>query len=697
MAGLQNRSENETFQSVEHVEKYITSISISNFKTNIPRVNFRRIKLNRFQTLFVNFKSKNIATLYLNEILLESNLPIRKTESEIAFEEININPLRKKKNEDEKPPLIEPEENVQEPILSEQNPSVKNPFSALNVSIEEEPEDLILEENAIANESILKPKATESKKDITFNLEAQIIQEDENVLLSPIFPSTPKTKDDLISSSGEQAAFTWPPVSEKKVTKKTKPKKLKKKPYFLSGESKHLKPPEEKPKTIEPRVGDTLIFPWALTGDDNSPVEEMFGGGLELELLDTPEKTGIREQEIEIKKLEEKNKIEVEEQRAEIKEQGSVPFVEPSLKQEVKKQKQEEQKIKAPFSGTVVYKALFPNVSFESLPENMVNDTLKNVDWFSKLLDKFNNLEFGIVVTGKDEKKVGKMFEKFGYKLTPIRIIILGGAVATIGYSIWNYLLPIINSSYSNQESNKVVVRNLFEAKDIHANNKTLIDKKADKLKPQELLGEKSFSPITEEERQALIQMARESLESRFDPFGQEAVLPKEVIQQKMEEQADTGPKEIPANRKQIELVGVISANNKNLALVNLYNADYTITEGDDKSTKDSKLKTALSMAVPNRFEVSLLDPVDEWYVKQIVKGKAKGEDPVIVLVKGDKKFKLKVGQKVLLPEDKKPEETKSEEIKSDETKSDETKSDETKSDETKTEDTADTSKEKTD
>lgn len=252
------------------------------------------------------------------------------------------------------------------------------------------------------------------------------------------------------------------------------------------------------------------------------------------------------------------------------------------------------------------------------------------------------------------------MFEKFGYKLTPIRIIILGGAVATIGYSIWNYLLPIINSSYSNQGSSTVVVKNLFKAKNMHTYSGTLTDKKSDKLKPQELLEEKNFSPITEEERQTLIQMARESLENRLDPFGQEAVLPKEVIQQKMEEQADTGPEEIPVNRKQLELVGVISANNKNLALVNIYNADYTITEDDDKPVRDSKLKTALSMAVPNRLEVSLLDPVDKWYVKQIIKGKAKGEDPVIVLVKGDKKFKLKVGQKVLLPEEKKPEETES-------------------------------------
>src|SRR3989338_8249458 len=112
MAGLKNRSENKAFQSVEHIEKYITSISVSNFKTNIPRVNLRRIKLNKFQNLFTYFESKSIAQLYLDKIFLESNLLPGKTEPETAFEEININPLRKKQAEDEKPPLIEAEENA---------------------------------------------------------------------------------------------------------------------------------------------------------------------------------------------------------------------------------------------------------------------------------------------------------------------------------------------------------------------------------------------------------------------------------------------------------------------------------------------------------------------------------------------------------------------------------------------------------
>ena len=55
----------------------------------------------------------------------------------------------------------------------------------------------------------------------------------------------------------------------------------------------------------------------------------------------------------------------------------------------------------------------------------------------------------------------------------------------------------------------------------------------------------------------------------------------------------------------------------------------------------------------PNRLELSLLDPVEDWYVKQISKSKSRTEDPTIDLVKGDKKFKLRVGQKLLLPEEK--------------------------------------------
>ena len=650
MVDLKHRSENEFYQSIEDVDKYITSISVSNFKTNIPRVNFRKIKLNKFQNLYSTFQSGNITRFYLDDKLLELNLPVRKTESEIILDKVNTNPLRKKKIEDEKPPLIvEVEENIQESRLPEQSLTTENPFTDLS-NILEESEDLTLEESVIAKESVLKPKNTEIKKDITFDLEAQVVQKDENVLLSPSFPSTPRTEDDLISSSGEQAEFIWPPLPQKKVVKKAKSKKSKKKPYFLSEESKPSEQLEEKSKIVESKVSETLNFPWTLTQKDDSQIEEIFGGGLESELLDTSSYPENR-QEAESEKIEDRE-----------------------LEIEFREDKQEEQKIykeklentsqtieNLPFAGKAVYKALFPNVSFEPLPENIINDALKNIGWFSKLLDRFNNLEFGIVVTGntekKGEKKVGNMFEKFGYKLTPIRIIILGGALATLGYSVWNYLLPIINSNSINQIKNKkVIVKNLFKIKNIQTSNKAVIGEKEEKLQIAENLEEKTFSPITEQERQALILMAREALESRLDPFGQEEVLPKEVLQQKSEEQ-NTGPREISLDRQQVELVGVISANNKNLALVNIYNADYKVIEDDDKAARDSKLKTALSMAVPNRLEVSLLDPVDEWYVKQIVKGKAKGDDPMIELVKGDKKFKLKVGQKVLLPEEKPPEE----------------------------------------
>ena len=73
----------------------------------------------------------------------------------------------------------------------------------------------------------------------------------------------------------------------------------------------------------------------------------------------------------------------------------------------------------------------------------------------------------------------------------------------------------------------------------------------------------------------------------------------------------------------------------------------------DDKLTRETKLKAVLSMAVPNRTEISVLDPLEDWYVKQISKSKSRSDDPTIELVKGDKKFTLRVGQRVLFPEEK--------------------------------------------
>ena len=628
---------------LQSADKYLTSISVSNFRTNTPRVNFRKIKLNKFQNLYNNFK---LSDLDLSEHII-GFVPVRETQSLTESKEIDVSPLRKKNIEEEKPPLTQIEEEIKEPIISQPELSAESLFSLSDNFLDED--TLSLQENI---ETVLKPKniedKTEDKSDITFNLEAQIVQDDDNALLTPSLPSTAPIKDDLISSSGEQTVFVWPPVSEKKASKKNKNlksskavKKVKKKPYFLSQEDKSSSQQKEIKVTDKPIAPQELSFPWALSPSDAFPVEEVFSGGLESELLEIPVST-------------EKSQSEKSQSVEQIKPikilDGQKLDVEDKLKN-----------IPTPkFSGEVIYKAISPIIAFESLPENVISDSVKGIGWFGKLLDKFNKLEFGIVVTGKDEKRTGKMFERFGYKLTPIRIIILGGALATLGYSAWNYLLPIINNSYNSQTKHKVIIRDLFETKKNHGQSKVLIPQKETGLQMSELLEEKTFSPITEEERLSLIQMAREALEARLDPFGQEAVLPREVIQQKIAEQMDAGPLEIPIIRKQVELVGVISSNNKNLALVNVYDADYSIIEDDDKATRDSKLKTALSMAVPNRLEVSLLDAVEDWYVKQIIKAKTRSDDPIIELVKGDKKFKLKVGQKVLLPVEKPPEEPKS-------------------------------------
>lgn len=642
MVDIKNTPEKQILESVQNIEQYISSISISSFKSGVPRVNFRKIKLNKFQNLFAQFKFADLSTSYLSENIQRLDFPGRQKESEQVSEGLVINPLRKKKDDDEKPPVFE-SENISEDIIPiEQEQITENPFSPLNI-LEEDGEEL-RENTDLSQAPVLKPKNQPTSEDITFNLEAQVIQEEENVVLAPEIPSTSEIKEDLISSSGKQSSFVWPPVSEKKTIKKgkikkpnqpSKPKKKKKKSYFLSEQSGVV----SEAKTVENKP-PTSAFPWNLTQEEGTSVEEKLYSGLESELLDIPEQVPTPqsvENEIPVKAHEE-------------------PFPELNDVEKKADAKKLNEKVEAvPFTGPIVYKAVSPSIAFESLSENMINDVLKNTSWVSKMLDRFNKLEFGIVVTGKGEKKAEKMFDKNGFKLTPIRIIILGGALATLGYSAWNYLLPIINSNNTLHENEKVVVKNLFKSKTLKKKDVVVDVGSQDKLEMSGLVEGMSFSPITEEERFSLIQMARESLESRLDPFGQEEVLPREVVEQKKEELKETGPAEISINRKQVELVGVISANNKNLALVNVYNADYTITEDDDKATRESKLKTALSMAVPNRLEVSLLDPIEDWYVKLIVKGKPKGDDPTIELVKEDKKFKLKVGQKLLLPEQKEP------------------------------------------
>lgn len=246
--------------------------------------------------------------------------------------------------------------------------------------------------------------------------------------------------------------------------------------------------------------------------------------------------------------------------------------------------------------------------------------------------------------------KASKMFEKLGNaKITPIRIVIVGGITITAAYLIWaNFSSYFMIPDYFGAQNPEIVVRNLQKSK--LTQRQTIRgfseEKEADK-------DSSKISPISEEQRLVLIQKARESIEGRADPFGQDLSLMAPVLETSKTDKSSDKPDEIQVERKQFELVGVVSVQSKNLALVNVYTADYSIIINDDKTVRENKLKQALSMAVPNRVEVSVLDPVEDWHVKAIIKGKTRIDDPYVELVKGDKKFTLKVGQKLLLPEDK--------------------------------------------
>lgn len=536
-------------------DQFERSLSLSDIKTRVPRVNLKKIKLDKLQNIDFSLKVKNVTRFFLDDSLLNLDLPIKRTTEEKKYESISYNPLRKRTEpEDEEVKVIKEIKEVEEVEKVE--------------AVQEKEEEA-------------------EKKDVTFNLEAQIMEDEENVIFSPATVSLPPFKADILSSSPEQSAFVWPPAEQKitdtqkrKETKKKQKKQKsqkKKKPYYLSIE----KPPVQQP----------FSFPWTAQKENYQSFENIIQEGLESTLLDIPE--------------------------------VALPFVsEPPPPKET------------PLTP-VIFKAIVPVI--------VTNEEEGTGS---------NKLNYGIELQGR----IKKMFEKIGRvpKITPIRIIIFGGFVATLGYLIYGYFFGDLKLNYLGEnKSDKVVVRDLFKQNYVNREDLSKSVLKETK-KNVEKETESIFKPITENERLSLIQMAREALENRLDPFGQESVLPQSVIDKKIKEkEGEKPPPDIPFLRKQLELVGVISTKVNDLALVNIYTADYTVGPDDEDAIRETKLKSALTMAVPNRIEVSVLDPVEGWYVKQIQKSKSRNEDPYIELVKENKKFKLKVGQKVLLPEEK--------------------------------------------
>ncbi|GEM_PF-3104817 len=578
-------------------EKKPISYSFSDMSAAIPKVNFKKIKLTKFQTLFGEFQKKSVTHISFDEQSFNFGPLVKelKENKEKKSENLSVNPLRKKVDKDE---------------IDIQR--------ILNPSKEEKTIE-------VDDEKI-------SKKDITFNIESQIVKHDENVILTPDIVPRAVPEEEIVSASDESNKFIWPltPDNKKKTIKgKSKKQKKSKKPYFLT----------DKP------VESFSAFPWASSEKSYDALETIFQGGLESELLD--------ETQSEVVKPEEKEK--------------QVVFVEKSKKEQpIQKDLNQNLEPVSVFNPEakqlrlqdIVFKAFTPDLTTDFVSDIIKNNINPKDIKIKTVFDKSNTVDFGVGLLRKAEK----MFEKYGgSKLSPVRIIIVGGVAATIGYLFWSYGLPNLEKLVQNkQDESNVVVRDLF--------NQTLIKKKKLALYKTDMNGEilpeeneNAVKPISELARLALIEKAREALESRLDPFGQEYA-PSSTLEDVPGATPTGKPSpDILLMRKQLELVGIISAENKNIALVNIYVADYSVKPDDDKATRETKLKAALGMAVPNRMEVSILDPLEDWYVKQIMKSRSRSEDPTIELVKGDKKFKLRVGQKVLLPEDKTFEQIKEE------------------------------------
>ncbi len=634
-------------------DKKILSVSISSLNS-VPRVNFKKIKLSKFQNLEDALKTKNITRILLDERILETGLSeTRHTEKDlVTFSESGeskyISPLRKKN--------VEKEESIEQLAESFQKKDFEEEKVTEEKLIQETEDDLDEQEDEklVIDEKIQDEIKTEIKQEqpVTFNLDAQIVQEDENVILSPSTVSLPPFKEDIISTSGEQTSFVWPPLEHKIGTKKRKNKKNKnsKKPYFLKTDDQiSADVVKEEPEEIkkEKKPVENLTFPWLSSKQDYFGLDDIVQGSLESELLDV-EDTPIVDKVEEVSKKKEEPAVE--------------KFEELILKN---KTFEEEPKIVENISIEEIklqpgmLKALAPEIPNDLLQINVFKDELSvnsNVT-FTNPLELPSNIEVG--------GKAKNMFDKLkGGRLSPVGIILLGGLTATLSYLAWIYVFPeVVSRLDSRRASEKIVIRNLPNKITGYSKNSALLKKRQTLENKKNVQGVEqkrneeenkiALNLITDKDRETSIQSAREALEERLDPFGEEQVLPPIIEISKDAKEEDKPPPEITLERKQVELVGILSTIDKNLALVNVYTVAYSVVPNDDKAARETKLKTSLGMAVPDRVEVSLLDPVEDWYVKQIIKSKSRSEDPMIELVRGDKKFKLKVGQKLLLPEDK--------------------------------------------
>lgn len=562
-------------------------VNLSELKTNVPRVNLKKLKISVQDKLDNLLRQKNVTRVYLDEKLFSLDFDFKRGSGEDAFSKGRLSILRKKN----------------------------------------------------------EPK--EKEEQVTFNMEAEAAQ-DENIIYSPSDISMPPLKEDVVSLSGEKDIMSWPPhkeediqKGEKETQKKEKPAK---KPYFLSIPEEEIskEPPEIKEaseKTVETKKEEETketkqdVFPWVKAEDAYEDLESIFRGGLESELLDIPEFTESKKEEVVGPQESSRPDFKVEEEKLE----KSTPKA-PTAKVPHKEDEYKET------SGSI--RAFMPEIT---------GSNIHVFDGSTLLLGIGQSLEEEILQKGaKIKGKAGEMFGNF--KLSPISIAIIGGAAITLGYlylssnNYLNFLSPSVS------EKSNIQVRSIFKPQHLKKKSLDIDSKKESKVSSMV-----PFNPISEEQRLTLIQKAKEAIESRLDPFGIESILPALPPSKKEDKEKEEPIKDISLQRKQVELVGVISAENKNLALLNIYTVDYTVPIESDKETREKSLKDALSMSVPNRLEVSILDPVEDWYVKQISKSKTRGEDPTIILVKGNQQFTLRVGQKVLLPEEVTFEELKTE------------------------------------
>lgn len=303
-------------EKLNKIQAGINSLVKTNLKSAVPKINFKKVKLNNF--LMALKLNPNVLS-DLNEPVIDLFLSFSYRKSSNNVDCINSNPLRKKISDDGTPLLkdlvSEDEDSSKSITAAEQNLTVDNRELAEVESEKQKSEDSIFDTNRV------------------FLLDEGLLQESDQV--SPLMPA--------YSASVNESALIWPPRKQKKSHKNKRAKSDKKKSAIFSKKVPEIK---KRKKSYYISITKKPVVPNSEFEHNKMLEDEKISETLESQLLEFPSS-------VDLESVKQVDSVEV-------------PFF---YKTEVQSPLPSEK----PFTNPLTYKAFMPSFTTDTVPEIKLN------------------------------------------------------------------------------------------------------------------------------------------------------------------------------------------------------------------------------------------------------------------------------------------------------------------------------------